>query len=91
MNIILFGPPGSGKGTQADKIVKNFNLHKVSTGDLLREEIKKKTDLGIKIKSEILGGMLIQIGDQIIDGSVKTRLESLRQELKRDALISEVS
>ena len=46
--------------------------------------------LTIKIKSEILGGMLIQIGDQIIDGSVKTKLESLRQELKHDALVSEV-
>ena len=45
MNIILFGPPGSGKGTQADKIVKNFNLHKVSTGDLLRDEIEKKKQI----------------------------------------------
>jgi len=44
VNIILFGPPGAGKGTQADKIVKNFNLYKVSTGDLLREEIKNNTD-----------------------------------------------
>ena len=44
----------------------------------------------LKIKSEILGGMLIQIGDQIIDGSVKTKLESLRQELKHDTLVSEV-
>ena len=41
----MFGPPGAGKGTQAYFIVKNFNLHKVSTGDLLRSEINKKTEL----------------------------------------------
>ena len=44
MNIILFGPPGAGKGTQADNIVKSFNLHRVSSGDLLRDEISKKTN-----------------------------------------------
>ena len=65
MNIILFGPPGAGKGTQADNIVKRFNLHKVSTGDLLREEIKNKTDLGNKIKSIMDKGLLIS--DNIIN------------------------
>ena len=42
MNIIIFGPPGAGKGTQSDFIVKNFNLFKLSTGDLLKNEKKKK-------------------------------------------------
>ena len=64
MNIILFGPPGAGKGTQADNIVKNFSLHKISTGDLLRKEIEKKTALGMKIKSEIDQGLLVS--DDII-------------------------
>ena len=49
MNIILFGPPGAGKGTQGDKLVKDFKLFKISTGDLLRKEIKDNTSLGIKI------------------------------------------
>ncbi len=51
MNIIIFGPPGAGKGTQSSYIVKKFNLFQLSTGDLLREEINKKTDLGNKISS----------------------------------------
>jgi len=65
VNIILFGPPGAGKGTQSDKIVKKFNLYKVSTGDLLRDEIKNKTDLGNKIKSMMDTGLLIP--DNIIN------------------------
>ena len=44
MNIILLGPPGAGKGTQSDKIIKNFNLYKVSTGHLLREEIRNNKE-----------------------------------------------
>ena len=68
MNIILFGPPGAGKGTQANNIVKRFNLLKVSTGDLLREEIKNNTDLGIKIKSIINKGLLAS--DDIINDLV---------------------
>ena len=61
----MFGPPGAGKGTQATKVVKKFNLHKVSTGDLLREEIKNNTDLGNKIKSMMDAGSLIS--DNIIN------------------------
>ena len=59
MKIILFGPPGAGKGTQADNIARVFNLHKVSTGDLLRDEIKNKTDLGKKIKSIVDKGLFV--------------------------------
>ena len=65
MNIILFGPPGAGKGTQADNIVKRFNLHKVSTGDLLRDEIKRSTKLGLEIKSTVDKGTLVP--DEIIN------------------------
>ncbi len=59
MNIILFGPPGAGKGTQADNIAKKFTLHKVSTGDLLREEIDKNTNLGVDVRSILDKGALV--------------------------------
>ena len=68
MNIILFGPPGSGKGTQADNIVKNFNLYKVSTGDLLREEVNNDTNLGIEIKPIVDSGGLVS--DKIINNLI---------------------
>ena len=51
MNIVIFGPPGAGKGTQSKFIVNKYNLHQLSTGDLLRNEIKNKTSLGLKISS----------------------------------------
>ena len=51
MNIVLFGPPGAGKGTQSKFIVNKFNLYQLSTGDLLRNEIKNKTQLGSEISS----------------------------------------
>ena len=59
MNVILFGPPGAGKGTQSDFITKSFNLHKVSTGDLLRNEVYKKTNIGNKIKSIMDKGIFV--------------------------------
>ena len=68
MNIILFGPPGAGKGTQADNITKFFNLYKVSSGDLLRNEVFTKTDLGNKIKSIIEKGALVS--DKIINNLI---------------------
>ncbi len=56
MNVIIFGPPGAGKGTQALKIVKKFDLFQVSTGDLLREQVKNKTDIGKAIENIISKG-----------------------------------
>ena len=59
MNIVIFGPPGAGKGTQSNIIVKKFNLHQLSTGELLRKEIQNKTKLGQEISSIIKDGNLV--------------------------------
>ena len=56
MNVVIFGPPGAGKGTQAQNIVKKFNLIQVSTGDLLRNEIKNKSEIGKEIEEIISKG-----------------------------------
>ena len=72
MNIILFGPPGAGKGTQTDKVAKDFNLHKISTGDLLRKEIINKSDLGLEIKGIMERGSLVS--DSIIDNLIRNIL-----------------
>ena len=68
MNIVIFGPPGAGKGTQSNLIVKNFKLHQLSTGELLRQETKDKTKLGLQISSIINAGNLVSdeiVGDLI--------------------------
>ncbi len=59
MNIVIFGPPGAGKGTQSKFIVNKYNLYQLSTGDLLRNEIKNKTELGSEISSIMNAGELV--------------------------------
>jgi len=58
-NLILFGPPGSGKGTQSVRIAEEFNLAHISTGDIFRREVKNETPLGLKVKSIIEKGELV--------------------------------
>jgi len=72
VNLILFGPPGSGKGTQAAKLVEKYNLLHISTGDLFRYEIKNKTELGIKAKSIIDKGELVP--DEITVGMLRNKV-----------------
>ncbi len=59
MNLVIFGPPGAGKGTQSNFIVKKYSLFQLSTGEVLRNEIKNKTELGKKISSIINSGSLV--------------------------------
>ena len=59
MNLVIFGPPGAGKGTQSKIIVEKFNLYQLSTGELLRKEIQNKTKLGQEISSIIKDGNLV--------------------------------
>ena len=74
VNIILLGLPGSGKGTQGNILSKVFNLYKISTGDLLRDEIKKKSTLINKIKTVIDKGLLVS--DDIINNLVENVLSN---------------
>ncbi len=69
MNIVIFGPPGAGKGTQSNLIVKKFNLYQLSTGELLRQEIKSKTNLGNQISS------IMNTGNLVSDHIVGTLIE----------------
>ena len=69
MNIVIFGPPGAGKGTQSKYIVNKYKLYQLSTGDLLRKEIKNKTPLGLEITSIINSGELVS--DQIVGSLIE--------------------
>ncbi len=78
LNIALFGPPGAGKGTQSDFLIKKYNLHYISTGDLLRKELADGTKLGQEAKSIIASGGLVsdEIIVQIIEKTINENPES---------------
>jgi len=73
-NIILFGPPGSGKGTQSQNLVAKYNLKHLSTGDLLRSEIASKTPLGLEAKGFMDNGILVP--DEVVIGMISSALEA---------------
>ena len=76
MNIILFGPPGAGKGTQAQFIVKKHNYFQLSTGDLLRDEVKLKTPFGKKIEKLISNGKFAS--DEIVNTLLRQSITNLK-------------
>ena len=73
LNIVLFGPPGSGKGTQSEKIIEKYGLVHISTGDLLREEVAAETELGIKAKAIMDKGELVS--DKIVIAMIRKKLK----------------
>ena len=72
MRLILLGPPGAGKGTQAKKLVAKYGIPQISTGDILREAVKNQTDLGRKAKSYMDEGALVP--DEVVVGIIRDRL-----------------
>lgn len=73
MNIILFGPPGAGKGTQAKKMVDDYGIPQISTGDILRANVREGTELGLAAKGYMDKGELVP--DEVLIGIIKNRLK----------------
>ena len=82
MNIILFGPPGAGKGTQAKYLVKKLNSFQISTGDMLRDEIEKDSEIGKKIIDNMNDGKFVN--DEIVNELIK---KAIFDPQKKDNLI----
>jgi len=74
MRLILLGPPGAGKGTQAKLLAEKFNIQQISTGDILRQAVKNKTKMGLKAKSYMDQGKLVP--DNVVIGIMKDRLDN---------------
>ncbi len=73
LNIVLFGPPGSGKGTQSERLILNYGLKHLSTGDILRSEIAAQTKLGIEAKQRMDKGELVP--DSVVIGMISSIIE----------------
>jgi adenylate kinase len=73
MNLVLLGPPGAGKGTQAKRLIERLGIPQISTGDLLRAAVREETELGLKAKVKMEAGELVP--DDIVIGMVKERLD----------------
>ena len=74
LNLILYGPPGSGKGTQSEKLIVKYGLKHLSTGDLLRSEIAQQTSLGLEAKNFMDKGQLVP--DAVVIGMIRSALET---------------
>ena len=73
LNLILFGPPGSGKGTQSEGLIKKYNLQHLSTGDILRNEISNNTPLGLEAKKFMDKGILVP--DEVVIGMISGKID----------------
>jgi adenylate kinase len=77
LNLVLFGPPGAGKGTQAEFLIKSYQLDHLSTGDLLRSEMAAGTKLGLEAKNYMEKGELVP--DQVVIGMIESKLENSKE------------
>ncbi|MBN8823074.1 MULTISPECIES: adenylate kinase [unclassified Spirosoma] len=73
LNLVLFGPPGAGKGTQSEKLIRKYNLVHLSTGDLLRSQIAAGTELGLRAKQLMDNGLLVP--DEVVIGMIESKLQ----------------
>lgn len=80
LNIVLFGPPGAGKGTQSEHLISRYNLMHISTGDILRNAIEQKTPRGIQAQQYMNRGELVP--DELVIGIIGRRLEEHRDKVK---------
>ena len=87
MNIILFGPPGAGKGTQAQYLVKKLNNFQISTGEMLRDEIKKNTEIGKKIINSMNDGKFVN--DEIVNKLIENVIFDLKKKINLYLMVTQ--